>query len=118
MPVQPGSRPAFGSTRGALRAWLAAYAAATSTDAAFVRILDAATAGIDDKPSRATVDSYREHLTRIFVLDPLPAWVPMSNPLKRLTVSPKHHLVDPALASRQARARGSVRCTSRSSCRA
>ncbi|HSV38067.1 MAG TPA: DUF4143 domain-containing protein [Nocardioidaceae bacterium] len=84
----------------ALRAWLAAYSAATSTDAAYSKILDAATAGIVDKPSRATVDNYREHLARIFVLDPLPAWVPVFNPLKRLTLSPKHHLVDPALAAR------------------
>lgn len=85
---------------GALRAWLAAYAAATSTDAAYSKVLDAATAGVVDKPSRATVDSYREHLARIFILDPIPAWVPMFNPLKRLTLSPKHHLVDPALAAR------------------
>ncbi len=84
----------------ALRAWLAAYAAATSTDASYSKILNAATAGIVDKPSRATVDNYREHLARIFVLDPVPAWVPMFNPLKRLTLSPKHHLVDPALAAR------------------
>jgi len=84
----------------ALRAWLAAYAAATATDAAYSKILDAATAGIVDKPSRATVDNYREHLSRIFVLDPIPAWVPTFNPLKRLTLSPKHHLVDPALAAR------------------
>lgn len=84
----------------ALRAWLAAYAAATATDAAYTHILDAATAGEPDKPSRATVDVYREHLTRIFVLDPIPAWTPLLNPLKRLTHSPKHHLVDPALAAR------------------
>lgn len=84
----------------ALRSWLAAYAAATATDAAYSKILDAATAGIVDKPSRATVDGYREHLGRIFVLDPIPAWVPTFNPLKRLTLSPKHHLVDPALAAR------------------
>jgi uncharacterized protein len=84
----------------ALRAWLTAYGAATATDAAYSKILDAATAGEQDKPARATVDSYREHLTRIFVLDPIPAWIPMVNPLKRLTHSPKHHLVDPALAAR------------------
>ena len=84
----------------ALRAWLTAYAAATATDAAYSKILDAATSGEQDKPARATVDSYREHLTRIFVLDPIPAWIPMFNPLKRLTHSPKHHLVDPALAAR------------------
>ena len=85
---------------GAVRAWLAAYAAATSTDTAYTKILDAATSGVVDKPSRATVDNYREHLRRIFVLDPVEAWVPAFNPLKRLTRSPKHHLVDPALAAR------------------
>lgn len=84
----------------ALRAWLTAYGAASATDATYAKILDAATGGEPDKPSRATVDSYREHLTRIFVLDPLPAWTPMFNPLKRLTRSAKHHLVDPALAAR------------------
>lgn len=84
----------------ALRAWLAAYGAATATDASYTKILDAATAGEQDKPSRAAVDAYREHLTRIFVLDPIPAWIPVFNPLKRLTHSPKHHLVDPAFAAR------------------
>lgn len=84
----------------AVHAWLAAYAAATSTDAAYTKILDAATAGVVNKPSRPTADNYREHLRRIFVLDPVEAWVPMFNPLKRLTQSPKHHLVDPALAAR------------------
>lgn len=84
----------------ALRAWLAAYAAATATDAAYSTLLDAATVGEANKPARATVEGYREHLSRIFVLDPIPAWIPVFNPLKRLTKSPKHHLVDPALAAR------------------
>lgn len=84
----------------ALRAWLTAYAAATATDTAYTKILDAATAGEPNKPSRTTVDAYREHLTRIFVLDPVPAWIPVFNPLKRLTHAPRHHLVDPALAAR------------------
>jgi predicted AAA+ superfamily ATPase len=83
----------------ALRAWLAAYGAATATDASYSTILDAATAGEDDKPARGTVDTYREHLQRIFVLDPVPAWVPMFNALTRLTRTPKHHLVDPAIAA-------------------
>ncbi|SDU86360.1 ATP-binding protein [Jiangella alkaliphila] len=83
-----------------LRAWLTSYGAATATDASYSKILDAATAGEDDKPARGTVDSYREHLTRIFVLDPIPAWIPIFNPLKRLTHTPKHHLVDPAIAAR------------------
>lgn len=84
----------------ALRAWLTAYAAATSTDAAYTTILDAATAGEAHKPVRQTVDGYREHLTRTFILDPLPAWTPAFAPIKRLTAAPKHHLVDPALAAR------------------
>ncbi|MCL2090614.1 MAG: DUF4143 domain-containing protein [Micrococcales bacterium] len=85
---------------GALRAWLTAYAAATATDATYSAILDAATPAEPDKPARQTVDIYREHLRRIFVLDPVPAWIPTFSPLRRLTRSPKHHLVDPALAAR------------------
>ena len=85
---------------GALRSWLAAYAAATATNAAYSAILDAATPGESDKPTRQTVAIYREHLQRIFVLDPLEAWIPTFAPLSRLTRAPKHHLVDPALAAR------------------
>ncbi|MBX3144070.1 MAG: ATP-binding protein [Trueperaceae bacterium] len=84
----------------ALRAWLRAYAAATSSTADYTKILDAATPGESDKPAKATVASYREHLQRLYVLDPLEAWSPAFSPLKRLTFSPKHHLVDPALAAR------------------
>lgn len=84
----------------AMRAWLAAYAAATAGTAMYSTILDAATAGEAEKASRATTDVYREHLTRLFILDPLPAWIPAFNPLKRLSAAPKHHLVDPAIAAR------------------
>jgi len=85
---------------GALRAWLAAYAAATATNASYTTILDAATPGEGDKPARQTAGAYREHLRRVFVLDPLEAWIPTFAPLKRLTYTPKHHLVDPAIAAR------------------
>jgi predicted AAA+ superfamily ATPase len=84
----------------ALRRWLAAYGAATSTDASYAVILDAATSGDGDKPVRQTVAGYREHLARIFVLDAVEAWIPSFSPLRRLTHTPKHHLVDPALAAR------------------
>lgn len=83
----------------ALRSWLAAYGAATSTDASYTTILDAATASHADKPARQTVAVYREHLQRLFVLDPVPAWEPAMTPLTRLKKTPKHHLVDPALAA-------------------
>jgi len=85
---------------GALRSWMAAYAAATAGVAAYSTVLDAATPGEGNKPSRVSTDTYREHLTRLFILEPLPAWIPAFNPLKRLGSSPKHHLVDPALAAR------------------
>lgn len=82
-----------------LRDWLRAYGAATATTANYSQILDAATPGEADKPSRITVGHYREHLSRIFVLEPLEAWTASLTPLKRLTESPKHHLVDPGLAA-------------------
>ncbi|MGL5911345.1 MAG: ATP-binding protein [Phycicoccus sp.] len=84
----------------ALRRWLAAYAAATSTSASYNAILDAATAGEPDKPARSTVEGYRNALAQLWLLDPLPGWLPRQNALERLTQSPKHHLADPALAAR------------------
>ncbi len=84
----------------ALRQWLTAYAAATASNATYSTILNAATAGESDKPARQTVAGYREQLLRLFVLDPLETWLPALSPLARLTKTPKHHLVDPALAAR------------------
>lgn len=83
-----------------LRAWLRAYAAATASTTNYTKILDAATAGQAEKPSQKTTEAYREHLRRLFILDPVEAWIPAFSPLSRLTYSPKHHLVDPALAAR------------------
>jgi predicted AAA+ superfamily ATPase len=85
-----------------MRAWLAAYGAATATEAAYSTILDSATANEPDKPARQTVDIYREHLTRLVILDPVEPWIPVFNPLGRLATSMRHHLVDPALAARMA----------------
>jgi predicted AAA+ superfamily ATPase len=84
----------------ALRAWLAAYGAATATTASYSAVLAGATAGGAIKPSKVTATAYRELLQRIWVLDPLPAWTPTFAHLKRLGQAPKHHLVDPALAAR------------------
>lgn len=83
-----------------LRSWLTAYSAATSTTTAYTRILDAATPGEGEKPNRQTVDGYRETLQRVWLLDRLPPWSATFSHLKRLTQSPKHHLLDPALAAR------------------
>ena len=84
----------------ALLRWLRAYAAATATDTAYDRIRDASTAGESDKPAKATAIAYRDALERVWVADPLPAWLPTNNHLARLATSPKHHLADPALAAR------------------
>lgn len=87
-------------TAGALRRWMTAYGAATATTAAYEVIRDAATPGERDKPAKATAQAYREALERLWILDPLPAWLPTSSHLRRLGSAPRHHLADPALAAR------------------
>jgi hypothetical protein len=83
-----------------LRAWLAAYAAATATTATYTTILDAATPGDGDKPAKTTTAAYRDVLSQIWLLDPVPGWLPVRNHFVRLAQAPKHHLADPALAAR------------------
>lgn len=84
----------------ALRRWLTAYAAASSTAASYETIRDAATGGHGEKPSKSTVGPYRDALERLWIVDPVPAWAPTRNHLRRLSSPPKHQLVDPALAAR------------------
>ncbi len=84
----------------ALRRWLIAYAAATATSASFEAIRDAATGGEGDKPAKTTTQPWHDALARLWILDPVPAWLPSQNELNRLTQAPKHHLADPALATR------------------
>ncbi|MFT4294012.1 MAG: DUF4143 domain-containing protein [Micropruina sp.] len=83
-----------------LRSWMRAYAAATATTASFETIRDAATPGVGNKPSLTTTLPWRDILTRLWILDPVRAWLPSDNKLKELASSDKHHLVDPALAAR------------------
>jgi predicted AAA+ superfamily ATPase len=83
-----------------LRAWLTAYAAATATSSSYNTILDAATPGERDKPAKTTVIVYRDVLTQLWLLDPIPGWSPSRSALTRLQQAPKHHLADPALAAR------------------
>jgi hypothetical protein len=90
---QPVRRP------DTLRRWMTAYAAATATTASLERIRDAATGGEADKPARSTVIQYRDALQRLWLLDPVPAWIPSRNYFSRLAHPDKHHLADPALAA-------------------
>lgn len=84
----------------ALRAWLTAFAAATGSTASYESILDAATPGLSDKPSRSTSLTYRDTLSRLWILDQIPAWVGSRSRMTSLAASPKHYLADPGLAAR------------------
>ncbi|WP_020496329.1 ATP-binding protein [Sciscionella marina] len=83
-----------------LHAWLAAYAAATATTASYETIRDAASGGHAEKPSKSTTIPYRDTLQQLWIVDPLPAWVPHHNQIARMSSPVKHHLADPALAAR------------------
>lgn len=83
-----------------LRRWLAAYAAASSSTTSYARILDATTAGDGTQPAKTTTIAYRDHLSQLWLLDPVPGWSPSRNPIARLLQAPKHQLADPALAAR------------------
>jgi predicted AAA+ superfamily ATPase len=72
-----------------LRRYFEAYALNTAGVVADKTLYDAA--GIDRRTARA----YERLLTNLLVVDPVPAWT--SNRLKRLVLSPKRYIVDPAL---------------------
>jgi uncharacterized protein len=99
----------------ALRRWMSAYAAASSTTASFETIRDAASAGHDHKPSKQATDAYRDALTRVWMLDEVPAWVPSNNRLRELGQGPKHQLADPALAAQLLGVQASTLLAGRSS---
>lgn len=84
----------------AVRRWMKAYAAATSTTASWETIRDAATSGRDDKPAKASTTAYRELLEQLWILEDVSAWLPSRNYLSQLAKKSKHHLADPALAAR------------------
>ena len=83
-----------------LRRWMTAYAAASSTSASYETIRDAATSGQGEKPAKTTTLPYRDALQRLWIIDPVPAWLPTRNRISRLGAPPKHQLADPALAAR------------------
>lgn len=83
-----------------LRRWLTAYAAASSQTTSYANLLDATTGGDGTQPAKTTTITYREHLSALWILDPVPGWIPAGTALKRLQQAPKHQLADPALATR------------------
>ncbi len=84
----------------ALRRWMTAYASMISTTASFESIREAATGGRGEKPSRNAVAPYVDILEALWVLEPVPAWLPTNNRVSRLGAAPKHQLFDPAIAAR------------------
>jgi predicted AAA+ superfamily ATPase len=49
--------------------------------------------------SEKTLSTYYNALRRIFVVEPLPAWAPKLRSKTAIRTSPKHHFVDPAIAT-------------------
>lgn len=84
----------------ALRRWMTAYAAATSTTASYETIRDAATGGQGEKPAKTTAAPFNGILQRLWIVEPVPAWLPTANRMARLASAPRHQLADPALAAR------------------
>jgi predicted AAA+ superfamily ATPase len=84
----------------ALLDWLRAYAAATATTASYAKIVQAASPGHGGQLAKTTVIGYRDVLTQLWLLDPVPAWTPGQRLMTRLQQAPRHHLADPALAAR------------------
>ena len=83
----------------ALRRWMCAYAAATSSTASLETIRDAATNNEGDKPSRTATTPYRDTLAKMWVVDPIESWGTTSSHFTKLTQAAKHHLADPAIAA-------------------
>jgi uncharacterized protein len=99
----------------ALRRWMTAYAAASSTTATLEKIRDAASAGHESPPAKRTTQAYRDALARIWVLDEVPAWIPSNNRLRELSQAPKHQLADPGLAAQLLGAQASTLLEGKSS---
>ncbi|MEX1357217.1 MAG: DUF4143 domain-containing protein [Gaiellaceae bacterium] len=85
-----------------LRRWMTAYAASSSTSASFETIRHAASGGKkgQDAPAKKTGLAYRDALERLWLIEPVPAWLPSRSRIARLSAPPKHQLADPALAAR------------------
>jgi len=83
-----------------LRSWITAYAAATATTASWETIRDAANSGSNEPPAKSTVIPYRDALSRLRILDELPAWTSSHNQIAKASLTAKHFLADPALALR------------------
>ena len=81
-----------------MKAWLTAYAAATATNASGNTIAEAAFSDKESSVSVNTIQAYKEILQGIGVIEQVPAWLPFGSFFTNLGKTPKHFLVDPAIA--------------------
>jgi len=81
-----------------VRLLLRSLARNIATMASFQTILDDVEA-TEETISDKTLSSYYNALRRIFVVEPLPAWSPKLRSKTAIRTSPKHHFVDPAIAT-------------------
>ena len=81
-----------------MKAWLTTYAAATATNASGTTIAEAAFPESDGRASANTLQSYKEILQGIGIIEQVPAWLPLGSLFSNLGKTPKHFLVDPAIA--------------------
>ena len=77
---------------------LASLARNIATEASFAT-LAADTAGDDPGIDRKTVSSYMAALSRLFIVEDLPAWRPHITSRAALRNAPKRHFTDPSLAA-------------------
>jgi Domain of unknown function (DUF4143) len=56
--------------------------------------------GHGEQLAKTTTIAYRDVLGQIWLLDPVPGWLPVRNQFTRLAQAPRHHVADPALAAR------------------
>ncbi len=82
-----------------MTALLRALARNTSTEAALQKLATEAEIPSGNHLSVPTVRKYLDQLTRIFVLEELPAWKPHIRSSIQTRVKPKWHFIDPSLAT-------------------
>ena len=71
-----------------------------SSTASLETIRDAAVGAAGETPGKSTVQRYLDVLERLWLVEPVPGWLPSRPGLARLTAAPKHQLADPAFAAR------------------
>ena len=79
-------------------ALLASLARNEATAASGTTLIKDVAGEAGNQPARSTIRAYLDDLTRLFVLEPLPAWTTHLRSSARLRKSPKRLFIDPSLA--------------------